>query len=110
MPERPGVSSAAPARYQTICTTTGARWSSMTTTSIPLGSVVWDALAFDEAASAEVAVNAVMEGVPGKSDNRKTLDKAATVNLERGRNGLIVGVTSLGEKDRVGSMITLSLS
>ena len=39
MPETPSGSSAEPTLYHSICTTTGARLSSMTTTSIPLSSV-----------------------------------------------------------------------
>ena len=36
MPETPAGSSAAPTLYQTMCVTTGARWSGTTTTSSPL--------------------------------------------------------------------------
>ena len=39
MPLLPRGSSAEPLRYQTICVTTGARWSGMTTTSMPLSSL-----------------------------------------------------------------------
>src|SRR5919109_4841368 len=39
MPDLPGGSSALPILYQTICVTTGARWSGMTTTSMPLSSM-----------------------------------------------------------------------
>src|SRR3989304_9430603 len=41
MPETPLGSSAAPTLYQTMCVTTGARWSGMTTTSSPFASVNW---------------------------------------------------------------------
>ncbi len=52
IPETPGGSSAPPTRYQTMCVTTGARWSGTTTTSRPFGRVNWVARGPDWASAA----------------------------------------------------------
>ena len=41
MPDLPAGSSAEPTLYQTICVTTGVRWSGTTTTCSPLARVKW---------------------------------------------------------------------
>src|SRR5690606_4267398 len=64
MPDTPGGSSAAPTRYQTMCVTTGARWSGTTTTCMPLDKVNSDArrsvvcAARGSCAKASIIVNA----------------------------------------------------
>ena len=68
MPDWPGGSSAEPTLYQTICVTTGARWSSITTPVSPFGSVkLGDAASGAAAGSAAGEKRGDAEGAQEKS-------------------------------------------
>ena len=75
MPDSPGRSSAAPALYQTMWVTIGARWSGMTTTSSPLSRV--KLVAFFANFGASAAATDIIRGTA------RTKAKARAVDVMR---------------------------
>ena len=77
MPDWPAVSSAAPTLYQTMWVTTGARWSGMTTTCIPLASLNSTAFGAIRGISAAAEAGAGVSAKAGIADISPPRKKAS---------------------------------
>ena len=93
-PDLPGVSSAEPTLYQSMCVTTGARWSGMTTTSRPFARVKWVicgpfalAATLDNVPAARASAASMVRGLSKRMPRELRHSRISTGELAKAKAG-----------------------